>query len=464
MLTSATLVFTLYILSRTRNQVLSQEAYLTTCNDHDDCQDQSLCSNGVCELAIPTYKGCESDNDCGQNSWCMYGLCWILRGNLCPEGQVLYTGGYNQCKILPEESKKDSACPNGYYCNELNGYCCSTSTMTSLGGNCTTSKCEDPNAYCISGICTCRPGFSNADGICIREGKQLHQACTLDVECEVPYSRCQNETCECPNGFHEENANCKPSSKKKLFTFIPGGAQSETSVGHFCPFGQPVVHFGKVLECKVTKFLLSQHSKSKRHSDHSIVKRTTSAQQYYMDSCPSFAYCVTYGSPTISDSLSNSIAASGYCCPKLKNNCPVGVEVKIPKGIPCQLACPMETHFCFLTQHEPISHMCCPMPCMKDEYYTDGKCVQQKAIGQSCSSDKECLSHNSKCLTRDKHATCWCEKDEVQYKGNCMIPTCPNGTPMRDKAGNYIRCTVHCPSKGSFCHDQFQICCPQTVK
>uniref|UniRef100_A0A5S6QAD4 EB domain-containing protein n=1 Tax=Trichuris muris TaxID=70415 RepID=A0A5S6QAD4_TRIMR len=441
MLTIAMLFFALHVLSRIQDQAssLGQPIF---CKDHDDCSDQTLCANGTCEQAVPSYKGCVIQEDCQPDGRCMYGLCWLINDNLCPEGQTLYAGGYSRCKILPEESKKHSSCPNGYYCNELIGRCCSMSSMVSLGGNCSSSKCEDSNAYCISDICTCRPGFNDSNGVCIRQGKQLHQPCALDVECEVPYSRCENNSCECPTRFHEDIGNCKPDS-------------------YSCPFGQPISYSGKIVECQITKSLLSQRRESKRQPGHSTVKRMwPMTRQYYTDSCPTSAYCVTFGSPTMSELFGSPVATSGYCCPKLKYHCPVGDEFEIPKGIPCQLACPTDTHFCFTTLQEPSEQTCCPMPCPKDQLYTENRCVQQKAVGQPCSSDKECLSHNAKCIVRDKKMMCSCETDEVEYKGNCMVPSCPTGKPMTNKAGNYVRCTVHCPTRESFCHDQFQVCCP----
>ncbi|KRZ06359.1 Guanylate cyclase 2G [Trichinella zimbabwensis] len=390
-------------------------------------------------LAVPTLKSCQSHSTCDSSEHCMYGFCWRLLKNVCPSNTVAYNP---RLPLQCSTSASLNICPIGYNCNADTGYCCSQFPVAKGGQNCKNKTCQDINSYCTNEVCTCLPGYSLKLGVCTRDGYALNSPCALNADCLTPYSECNDGLCKCRSGFSPRDARCVPNPYR-------------------CTFGEPMTVDNQIIECSMTKltvaslrdvFPFSLDNFETARSVELLLVRASA------DTCPEDGYCASYEYPESQFFGTGGISSRGFCCPRPKAKCPAGVPYEIQKGKTCQQLCPSDSHFCYYDYFllEPV---CCPRPCKINELAMNGRCVLQKSMGEECSSDEECFSHNAFCLRTQTESFCGCSNGEIEFEGNCIVPTCFYGEPLKSGKGELIRCTAKCPLHEYVCFTPFQVCC-----
>ncbi|KRZ21441.1 Guanylate cyclase 2G [Trichinella pseudospiralis] len=410
-----------------------------SCKSINDCPEQYLCSDGLCSLAVPTLKSCQSHSMCDSSEHCMYGFCWRLLKNVCPSNTVAYNP---RLPLQCSTSASLNICPIGYDCNADTGYCCSQFPVAKGGQNCKNKTCQDINSYCTNEVCTCLPGYSLKLGVCTRDGYALNSPCALNADCLTPYSECNDGSCQCRSGFSPRDARCVPNPYR-------------------CTFGEPMTVDNQIIECSMTKLTVASlrdvfpFSLDNFETARSVELLLVRANA---DTCPEDGYCASYEYPESQFFGTGGISSRGFCCPRPKAKCPAGVPYEIQKGKTCQQLCPSDSHFCYYDYFllEPV---CCPRPCKINELAMNGRCVLQKSIGEECSSDEECFSHNAFCLRTQTESFCGCSNGEIEFEGNCIVPTCFYGEPLKTGKGELIRCTEKCPLHEYVCFTPFQVCC-----
>ncbi|KRZ52025.1 hypothetical protein T02_361 [Trichinella nativa] len=427
-----------------------------SCKNINDCPEQYLCSDGLCSLAVPTLKSCQSHSMCDSNEHCMYGFCWRLLKNVCPSDTVAYNP---RLPLQCSTAASLNICPIGYDCNADTGYCCSQFPVAKGGQNCKNKTCQDINSYCTNEVCTCLPGYSLKLGVCTRDGYALNSPCALNTDCLTPYSECNDGLCQCRSGFSPRDGRCVPNPYR-------------------CTFGEPMTADNQIIECSMTKmtvaslrdvFPFSLDNFETARSVELLLVRASA------DTCPEDGYCASYEYPESQFFGTGGISSRGFCCPRPKAKCPAGIPYEIQRGKTCQQLCPSDSHFCYYDYFllEPV---CCPRPCKINELAMNGRCVLQKSVGEECSSDEECFSHNAFCLRTQtgkndttpttaiqistwNESFCGCSNGEIEFEGNCIVPTCFYGEPLKNGKGELIRCTEKCPLHEYVCFTPFQVCC-----
>ncbi|KRZ78899.1 Guanylate cyclase 2G [Trichinella papuae] len=410
-----------------------------SCESINDCPEQYLCSDGLCSLAVPTLKSCQSHSMCDSSEHCMYGFCWRLLKNVCPSNTVAYNP---RLPLQCSTSASLNICPIGYNCNADTGYCCSQFPVAKGGQNCKNKTCQDINSYCTNEVCTCLPGYSLKLGVCTRDGYALNSPCALNADCLTPYSECNDGLCKCRSGFSPRDARCVPNPYR-------------------CTFGEPMTVDNQIIECSMTKLTVASlrdvfpFSLDNFETTRSVELLLVRASA---DTCPEDGYCASYEYPESQFFGTGGISSRGFCCPRPKAKCPAGVPYAIQKGKTCQQLCPSDSHFCYYDYFllEPV---CCPRPCKINELAMNGRCVLQKSMGEECSSDEECFSHNAFCLRTQTESFCGCSNGEIEFEGNCIVPTCFYGEPLKNGKGELIRCIAKCPLHEYVCFTPFQVCC-----
>ncbi len=164
-----------------------------TCTQDDECEENELCLNGLCQVApsctqdgdCPTdtvcYNGrcarpCADNNDCGQMETCVDGHCLrrCLEDSNCPAGTICEN---NVC--VEAECTEDSDC-TGDQVRCQGGRCEHYTT-------CDTTEDCDPNYECIDGICEELP------------------TCAIDADCA---ESCTGDACICTDGHCHETSAC----------------------------------------------------------------------------------------------------------------------------------------------------------------------------------------------------------------------------------------------------------------
>jgi outer membrane exchange protein TraA len=188
-----------------------------------ECNADSQCPDGRCDLATHTCTGCNADSQCSNDRVCHVpsGACAeCTANNHCPSGKVC-----NPSTLTCVECNADSQCPNGRVCDLATFTCvqcntdsqcpdgrCDLSTHTCMGCNansqCSNSKvCHVPTGVCVE--CT-------ASNHC-PSGKVCNPSTLTCVEC--------NASSQCPTG---------KVCNLPTFTCVECNANSQCSTGKVC--------------------------------------------------------------------------------------------------------------------------------------------------------------------------------------------------------------------------------------
>lgn len=149
---------------------------------------------------------------------------------------------------------------------------------------------------------------------------------------------------------------------------------------------------------------------SERLKLNGVVQRCTRNQvqanglRQFVDTCGSGYVCM----PDSPDPYNFPKSVTGFCCPRLKSYCPMG----LPTNQKCSFSYPLSpmpmpfvtdpnhcngvTHYCFGSNFTATfidsDAICCPHPCSEDEAYYNGLCVSRVGLGKRCGNDDQCNS------------------------------------------------------------------------
>uniref|UniRef100_A0A914UY82 EB domain-containing protein n=1 Tax=Plectus sambesii TaxID=2011161 RepID=A0A914UY82_9BILA len=292
--------------------------------------------------------------------------CMPVPNSLCVEGK---------CQCLPN-FYEDPAAPG--MCRLAPGYseeCASNSINTKV------IPCREPFICNGTNMCDCPAGYIQENFVCVKDcppgdvpvvpigneclpARQLGGECDHDEQCQQSYSQCLHKKCQCIAGASQRDGNCVPVSQ--------------------CPLGDPATDGnGGVKECKLDE----------------------------AGACPDDHYCLY---PEFADS-------KGFCCPRIKMNCPIGKPLD---GRNCT-DCPWATHHCFSYVIGTYTEtMCCPNACPTSQsLQVDGQCYSRVAFGGNCMVDEQCSNViGAKCRADDEEKTrCLCpEGNFSNYFGKCI--------------------------------------------
>uniref|UniRef100_A0A5S6Q8G3 G_PROTEIN_RECEP_F2_3 domain-containing protein n=1 Tax=Trichuris muris TaxID=70415 RepID=A0A5S6Q8G3_TRIMR len=433
------------------------------CESSNDCGSQLICHRWYCEVAEPVDgERCSVANQCREGNACKHGICWKLAripcrvDRDCPpslyctrdyclsqrsssSSQRYCTGNrrpyYSRGEPLECDSRAHrNQCPRNYFCDPKTEYCCeddddsrerygSTEDLE-LGERCSESRrynpCRTRNADCINGKCRCISGYAEENNRCVRKAsrrrKVLGKECSSISDCETPYSDCVGRVCTCRPGYAADGENCTP----RVYN---------------CPSFTPLTVNGKLTECEIT------------------FSRNGSPT----DNCPKGSFCVSYGSPSVTDRRLRDTTAEGFCCPKIASVCPVGLPTYVADQ-DCARNCPRDTHFCHKSGERIWGEVCCEKPCMDGEILERGKCIPEyKSVPGECDDSREKV--RGRCQLESAKSVTPCKAGMLFANGKCVEPQCSRGKPLFTADFNFVLCTDSCTKLGTFCEKSYGICC-----
>uniref|UniRef100_A0A915KV43 EB domain-containing protein n=1 Tax=Romanomermis culicivorax TaxID=13658 RepID=A0A915KV43_ROMCU len=356
---------------------------------------------------------------------------------------------------------------------------------------------------CQNQICVCKDGYQPTILANSQNGSRVCTAVALGLG-EVCYDSCQKplvckssqtdgydglgyrlegtSTCQCLAPYFLDQKNvctmkCKSNQKYDPYTAtcLQICRSTEVSIDGnckatiHCPTGAVLTRGNIWVGCKVVV--------EPFNADYSLVRPTPFHQPYhtFRDNCTSGYFCLPTDWPPTNQT-------SGYCCPMLRLNCPIGQPLV---GASCDHApistftttaaantCPSETHFCFpVDLGGRVTGVCCPRACSSVKMMqVNGRCYVKAHLDESCQINEQCVDSQSVCNrgicscpkgyvastqpdTQDKACRADCQYNQVEYGGSCVAALklgqpCRNEPwrcPQNAKCGMNRVCVCLCP-------------------
>uniref|UniRef100_A0A915IGY4 EB domain-containing protein n=1 Tax=Romanomermis culicivorax TaxID=13658 RepID=A0A915IGY4_ROMCU len=149
------------------------------------------------------------------------------------------------------------------------------------------------------------------------------------------------------------------------------------------------------------------------------------------DDCPRGSFCLVISSSYAQEN------GTGYCCPALNDNCPVGSphpNAQCDSFGPNSISCPWETHYCHSVSFggSNSKQLCCPKVCSNDAILVDKQCYPKVKVGDKCIKQEQCQSFLASCV----NGLCQCDSGAKQA-GSAAYPyctkDCQSDEVLRDK-------------------------------
>jgi len=334
----------------------------------------------------------------------------------------------------------------------------------------TSNPCSDTNTYCgVGKQCVCMLGYSPVGLNCVRQKKNIDDACTVSEECTAAFAICKDLKCACNTeaGFAVANPATTPAS----CTATPLAQ---------CPGGDFKKGDGdKPLACKIFGVPgATSRNKQPPHPDYykSTIKhrKVGTRELAQMDTCTTGAYCSPWFQTAYTPAATMSSPLDGFCCPFPKAKCPVGKAID-DAATDCS-NCP-DSAYCY---YDPgvYREVCCPRACYGDDMFLldskgTGGCYAKSAMNAPCDRDEQCSDMGAKCVSvpaltgQGSGKGCACSGTTVNVNSMCVAATCTNGQqPFMFANGGIQRCgmtgTAACP-KNYVCQASNNICCASST-